>query len=55
MVWDAITRFGLDFEFGPVSLAVLSKAGSMSSGWLFDQAQRRLQEILKTGLEHKEK
>jgi hypothetical protein len=54
MAWDAITRFGLDFEFGPVSLAALSKAGSMSSGWLFDHAQRRLQEILKAGLERTE-
>jgi cell division protease FtsH len=54
MVWDAITRFGLDFEFGPVNLAALTKAGPMSSGWLFDQAQRRLQEILKAGLERTE-
>jgi hypothetical protein len=54
MVWDAITRFGLDFEFGLVSLAALSKASSMSSGWLFDQAQRRLQEVLKAGLERTE-
>ncbi len=52
--WDAITKFGLDFEFGPVSLPALSKAGAISSGWLFDQAQRRLQEVLKEGLQRTE-
>jgi ATP-dependent Zn protease len=39
MAWDAIARLGLDFDFGPLSLAALSKAGATSSGWLFDQAQ----------------
>ena len=54
MVWDAITNLGMDFEFGPVSLAALAKAGAVPSGWLFDQAQRRLQEILKEALQRTE-
>jgi ATP-dependent Zn protease len=53
--WDAITRLGLDFEFGPVSLVALSNAGAATSGWLFDQAQKRLQEVLKEGLQRTEK
>lgn len=54
MVWDAITKYGLDFEFGPVSLPTLSRLAATSSGWLFDEAQRRLQEILKEGIERTE-
>ncbi len=54
MAWDAITKWGLDFEFGPVNLAVVAKAGATSTGWLFDQAQRRLHEVLKEGLQRTE-
>jgi hypothetical protein len=53
--WDAITKLGLDFEFGPVSLVGLFKTGAMAGGWLIDQAQRRLQEVLKDGLARTEK
>jgi hypothetical protein len=52
--WIAITRFGLDFEFGPINLEVLAKVSTKSSGWLFDEAQRRLQKILKESLQRTE-
>lgn len=44
--WDYITRFGLDPQFGPVVLQALKERG-ITSGWLFDEAQRRLQAVLK--------
>lgn len=47
LVWDAITKYGLDFDFGPVSLPAFSKSAATSQGWLFDEAQKRLQEIMK--------
>jgi ATP-dependent Zn protease len=50
LAWAAITKFGLDFEFGPVDLAALSREAASSTGWLFDQAQRRLQQVLKDSL-----
>jgi len=48
--WKAITEFGLDFEFGPVNLVVLRDEGKQSHGWLFDEAQRRLQSMMKEAL-----
>jgi hypothetical protein len=54
MAWNAITKYGLDFEFGPVSLQALTSSGASNSGWLFDMAQRRLQEVLKEGLQKTE-
>ena len=46
VAWDYITRFGLDPQFGPVILDALKERG-VNSGWLFDEAQRRLQSVLK--------
>ena len=46
LAWDYISRFGLDPEFGPVILDALKEKG-VQSGWLFDEAQRRLQSVLK--------
>ena len=45
--WQYITEFGLDDVFGPVQLSVLSRSYGIKSGWLFDEAQKRLQAILK--------
>lgn len=44
--WTYITRLGLDDEFGPVVLDALRES-EVKSGWLFDEAQRRLQTLLK--------
>ena len=46
VAWDYITRFGLDPQFGPVILDAL-KEREVTSGWIFDEAQRRLQAVLK--------
>jgi len=48
--WRAITEFGLDFDFGPVCLDVLRDKGKQSHGWLFDEAQKRLQTVMKEAL-----
>jgi len=45
--WRYITEFGLDEGFGPLHLGVLGKKFGIKSGWLFDEAQRRLQSLLK--------
>jgi hypothetical protein len=45
--WQYITEFGLDDAFGPIQLSVLSRKYSIKSGWLFDEAQQRLQSLLK--------
>jgi hypothetical protein len=45
--WQAITEWGLDEEFGPVHLSALPASLQGSGGWLFDQAQQRLQRVLK--------
>lgn len=50
IAWDYITRFGLDPEFGPIILDALKEKG-VESGWLFDEAQRRLQHVLKEAQE----
>lgn len=46
LAWDYITKFGLDPQFGPVILSCLAEQG-VESGWIFDEAQRRLQAVLK--------
>ena len=46
MAWDYIACYGLDSQFGPVILDALKERG-VTSGWIFDEAQRRLQSILK--------
>ena len=46
VAWEYITAYGLDPQFGPVILDVLKQQG-ITSGWLFDEAQRRLQSVLK--------
>jgi hypothetical protein len=46
MAWKAITVWGLDETFGPICLDVLSKKSGIHSGFLFDEAQHRLQTLL---------
>ena len=46
VAWDYITSYGLDPQFGPVILDALKDKG-VTSGWLFEEAQRRLQSVLK--------
>lgn len=46
LAWDYITKFGLDPHFGPVIIGSLKEQG-VDSGWLFDEAQKRLQSVLK--------
>ncbi|KUR72121.1 hypothetical protein AQZ52_02095 [Novosphingobium fuchskuhlense] len=41
--WNSIAYYGLDPEFGPVDLSIFKQ----SSGWLFDEAQKRLQAVMK--------
>ena len=55
IAWDAIACFGLDHEFGPIDLSILAKATGQTSGWLFDRAQQRLQEVLKEASDRAEK
>lgn len=45
--WEGIAVRGLDPEFGPVNLMVLRDKCNISQGWIFDEAQRRLQALLK--------
>jgi len=47
MAWKAITEWGMDDEFGPVVLETCIDESGLKSGWLFDEAQRRLQIIMK--------
>ena len=46
LAWRAITEWGLDDTFGPVALGTISGWNGIRSGWLFDEAQRRLQVLL---------
>jgi len=41
--WASIAYYGLDPEFGPIDLSVFKEP----SGWLFDEAQKRLQVVMK--------
>jgi hypothetical protein len=47
LAWKSIAIWGLDPDFGPINLAALSNNCDVSSGWLYDKAQQRLQEVLK--------
>jgi hypothetical protein len=51
MAWNAIAEYGLDAEFGPISLTTLSKASGQTGGWLFDRAHQRLQQVMKEASE----
>jgi hypothetical protein len=53
--WDSIANYGLDPEFGPINLSALSDIADSKSGWLFDEAQKRLQVVLKEAAEKTEK
>jgi hypothetical protein len=46
-LWTAITEYGFDPEFGPISLPALSELTSNPALWLHDEAQKRLQQLLK--------
>jgi cell division protease FtsH len=46
-VWKAITVWGMDDEFGPLTLETCSEISGLKSGFLFDLAQQRLQIIMK--------
>jgi len=52
--WHAISVYGLDHSFGPIDLSVLAKVSGNPGGWLFDRAQERLQEVLKSESERAE-
>lgn len=41
--WRSIAWYGLDLEFGPVDLSIFEE----KSGWLYDEAQKRLQVVMK--------
>lgn len=47
LAWDHIVQFGLDPDFGPVSLPALAEAENGRFNWLADLAQQRLQIVLK--------
>ena len=51
MAWDLITCFGMDSEFGPVHVDSLIDRLEWKSGWLLEQAQRRLVAHLKAAEE----
>ncbi len=44
--WKGIALYGLDHEVGPINLEVLGKLQGASSGWIFDLAQKKIQETL---------
>jgi hypothetical protein len=46
-VWNCVGYYGLDEEFGPVSIQALTEADGYSAGYLSDQAQKRSQVLLK--------
>ncbi len=45
--WHWVARLGLDDEFGPVCLPAIAEATGSANGWLHDQAQQRVQQLLK--------
>lgn len=45
--WDHIANLGLDPEFGPVSIMALRTASAGEAAWISEQAQRRLQHVLR--------
>lgn len=46
--WEGVAISGLDAEIGPVNIKKLRELGENSSGWIIDQAQKRVQETLKS-------
>jgi hypothetical protein len=46
LAWKAIAYWGLDDNFGPISLRSLAKDCGVRSGWLYDEAQKRLKTLL---------
>ena len=54
IAWRGIAELGLDPEVGPVNLSSLYKAANVTSGWLFDLAQRKTQETLKSAADRAE-
>jgi hypothetical protein len=53
--WKSISHYGLDPEFGPINLFTLSDKTGINSGWLFDEAQKRLQVVMKEAVDKTEK
>ncbi|MEI6486229.1 MAG: PGDYG domain-containing protein [Sphingomonadales bacterium] len=49
--WNSIAYYGLDPDFGPVDLSIFKE----SSGFLFDEAQKRLQVVMKEAAGRTEK
>jgi hypothetical protein len=47
LAWKGITRFGLDHGYCPIDLTCLGNEFHVSTGWLYDEAQRRLAELLR--------
>jgi hypothetical protein len=45
--WAAITVWGMDEEFGPVVLETMIEESGLRGGWLFNEAQRHLQRVMK--------
>jgi Peptidase family M41/PGDYG protein len=41
--WSSIAYYGLDPDFGPIDLSIFKEP----TGWLFDEAQKRLQGVMK--------
>jgi hypothetical protein len=47
LAWKGITRFGLDHGYCPIDLTCLGNEFHVSTGWLYDEAQRRLAKLLR--------
>ena len=47
MAWKAITVWGMDDNVGPVVLETMIEESGLRGGWLFDEAQRNLQRLMK--------
>lgn len=45
--WRCITRYGFDDEIGPVHVASLMEKAGVAGGYLIEQAQIRLQQVLR--------
>jgi len=52
IAWRAITELGLDEEFGCLNLSLLTQKLGQPTGFLFDEAQRTLQRMLKQAAVH---
>ena len=49
--WDWVAKYGLDDSFGPISLPALVEQPGYAAGFLSNEAQRLVQQVLKTGRE----